>query len=777
MKKSTKVGLMAGLLITPAVIAQAGEAQASENVAAVSQLEILLSKFSQINENSSADLVSQSRTTYENLSPEDETILGSDLLSLIDAKLKYLEKYQDLKKQATTLKTSIDNFSNTNPKFIETADGLQTDLTKIKSDFTTVRDEIEAAAKKVDAQYATTLVDSLQYYNESSALKTDAELFLEAIVTPSKLSALQEKVTNKDAIEGFITGKLTTLVDLTTDGNFTKEQLTTAISEVNTALNSYTTTQKTIINAQYVPNVTPQTTVSNYITQASNTVKNVDAIETAMTKLLQTNFSSTSTFKNSVTSIETSYNKLADYQKALISDYETKIVNINAALKLAEGIEALANKTEITDELKSNIEELNNKYTELKGKSTIYSDLVFNYNSFEKANTLQNDITTAKSANDVTAIAKIISNYKTFSTNEKKYVTTANQSLLKTWESAISSASSVDKQISDINTDSLKTMTTATIDKNLTTTKSFVNSVLTKYNAYTTNLPTKDGFELSQLVVNRDRLLALKLVADIANPISSLTVQNADSTIIQDNKSKVSSFILPEKLTAEKANIEPLLTFLNEYLTNLENERKNITELISLISTVQTSPDLAKLTEARTKYDALSASGKKEVTNYNTLTSLESQYKAAMIVMQQINGLEPTAKDFASKTIAANTAYEKLTTTLKPAVSNYTTLQKLVPIAQVMQDINNIKETSTTLRTEYEAASSTYKKLTEGITAPIEGTTTEDIELAAKQQLLVTYGPKLAKFDTIIKTADTMIANITQLSTKKGQEFMDRSEV
>src|SRR5690606_36975880 len=120
MKKNLKVGLMAGLLITPAIVAQAGEVEASEtptpfNVVASVTAEGLLNSFKAANEESASATLTQERTIY-NTYKDDETF--ADIMLLINAKLTYLEKYMQLKQEAAQVKSLISKLSNTNKNLV-----------------------------------------------------------------------------------------------------------------------------------------------------------------------------------------------------------------------------------------------------------------------------------------------------------------------------------------------------------------------------------------------------------------------------------------------------------------------------------------------------------------------------------------------------------------------------------------------------------------------------------------------------------------------------------
>ena len=114
-----------------------------------------------------------------------------------------------------------------------------------------------------------------------------------------------------------------------------------------------------------------------------------------------------------------------------------------------------------------------------------------------------------------------------------------------------------------------------------------------------------------------------------------------------------------------------------------------------------------------TGYKTMPAATKKNVTNAKDLTDLERDYKSALKVYNLIETLPPTTdKTFAKKVEAAEKAYQKLTTTQKGYVYNYTTkLAPVLNVADLIGRIDALKISSKTYEIEVTAIRAQYDVL------------------------------------------------------------------
>ena len=116
------------------------------------------------------------------------------------------------------------------------------------------------------------------------------------------------------------------------------------------------------------------------------------------------------------------------------------------------------------------------------------------------------------------------------------------------------------------------------------------------------------------------------------------------------------------------------------------------------------------------------------------------------------------------------------------------TLTGLSSVAELMTTIDKLKATDKDFRTKLNDARKQFDILTAGISAPTTGekgdgesgeTTTPapivptDKITAAKQRLKAEYESKLAALESILKQADGITSQISNLNTLTGKAFMD----
>lgn len=118
-------------------------------------------------------------------------------------------------------------------------------------------------------------------------------------------------------------------------------------------------------------------------------------------------------------------------------------------------------------------------------------------------------------------------------------------------------------------------------------------------------------------------------------------------------------------------------------------------------------------------YAALSADGKKQVTNYKQFQELKKDGTAALKVVDLINdaiikNVDVANRSYAKKVDSALKAYEKLTSRQKSYVYNYTSgLQPYLKIYQVVEAVDNLKPTAKTYMEDVAAVRAMYDRLTD----------------------------------------------------------------
>ncbi|KGR83762.1 hypothetical protein [Lysinibacillus odysseyi] len=118
-------------------------------------------------------------------------------------------------------------------------------------------------------------------------------------------------------------------------------------------------------------------------------------------------------------------------------------------------------------------------------------------------------------------------------------------------------------------------------------------------------------------------------------------------------------------------------------------------------------------------YAALSADGKKQVTNYKQFQEMKKDGTAALKVVDLINdpiikNVDVANRSYAKKVDTALKAYEKLTARQKSYVYNYTSgLQPYLKIYQVVEAVDNLKPTAKTYIEDVAAVRAMYNRLTD----------------------------------------------------------------
>ena len=187
-----------------------------------------------------------------------------------------------------------------------------------------------------------------------------------------------------------------------------------------------------------------------------------------------------------------------------------------------------------------------------------------------------------------------------------------------------------------------------------------------------------------------------------------------------------------------------------EYLNERKKEQATIKEINALIGSLKTSGIKSEgIVTALELYNGLSKDAKAYVTDYAYLQNLSTQYKAVINIVNSISSLNPETKDFLTKVKAAKTTYNNLTSSLKAMVSNYSTLEGLVPIAQLMQDINSLNATSNTFRTDIVKVRETFNSYTKEITVPSTPSTDEGTATSGDNQSATTDKILVAKQELV----------------------------
>lgn len=764
---------MAGLLITPAIVAQAGEAEASAtpapfNVVASVTAEGLLNSFKAANEESTSATLTQERTIY-NTYKDDETY--ADIMPLIDAKLTYLEKYTQLKQDAAKVKSLISKLTNSNKNLV--AD-RQAALEAIENLNISLENAGSELSNTVNGN-AGTFLETLLYYDENG--QTD---FINKYVTAASLSHLQSFEEQTTAIEQFIENHISPITTLTAQESFSKESFISVVANARNEFNDITDLAfKNVLKVQLVEN---NTGIEQFIKNAESDIKKSQTVEDKIKDLVD-NPPTATTFNSKVNALVKEYGQLTAVQKNLVPNgdelkpYENVLNVVNEITRISK----LSANTEGFREEAENVGTLYNALDPLDTRLVVnYDKLLEMQAAIEIAQKVETEIAkidSAKYEEKSSIVADARAAYNALSTTERKYVLKELSDLLTSWEKSTATAATINKQIDAIKTDLFANMDDEklTDTKKRSTTISFITKVRTAESSY-----AKIKENERELVSKRDILEAFIPIVDIADKVVNLNVTS--STYLEDlttaeNKLNEWDSLKEAILPDDAENIEKLHQFLTSYLRLQKEERSIAAKLDADILAFKTADivDLQQIDAAREKYNSLSANGKRLVKNIKVLTEIEQANKAILNTIQAISKIDVMAKDFTRKTTAAETSFNKLAEPMQGLVYNRDKLVELLPFAKLMLEIDAMRSTTPEFKVSLSKVQNDFANMLKDYNAPSEPVTDlENIQL----RLFTEYGKKLKGFETIVSDSFSIESRIDALQTKSGEAFItDLAEV
>lgn len=766
---------MAGLLITPAIVAQAGEAEASEtpvpfNVVASITAEELLNSFKAAYEESTSAELTQERKIY-NTYKDNEAY--ADVMPLIDAKLTYLEKYPQLKQDAIQVKNLISKLTASSKNLVADRKAALAALQKLNTDQENASSELSNAV----SGDAGAFLETLLYYDESG--KT---VFINKYVTAASIDNLQSFDEQTAAIEQFIVSHISPITTLMDAESFSKEGFISAVANARAEFDGIQDhNYKNVLKVQLVEN---NTGIEQLIKNAESDIKKSQAVEDKV-KDLGKNPPTATTFNSKVNALVKEYEQLTELQKKLVSNVD-ELEPYKNVLNVVNEIVRISKLPVYTKEFREETEKVENLYNSLDPLDT---RLVVNYDkllkmqaAIEKAQKVEAEILkidTAAYENKSSIVADARAAYNALPASERKYVLKDLVDLLTSWEKSTATAATINKQIDAIKPDVFANMDDEKLadTKKRSTTTSFITKVRTAESSYA---KIKDNEQEKELVTKRETLEAFIPIANIADQVINLSVASTtyaeDLVKAESELHKWDSFknAIPSN---DAANIEKLHTFLKSYLQTQKEEYSKAVQLDAEILAFQNAEtvDLKQISAARDLYNSLSASGKRLVKNIKVLTEIERENKAALSTIQAISKIDVKAKDFARKTTAAETSFSKLTEPIKAIVYNKGKLVELLPFAQLMLEIDAIRPTAVDFKERLSNAQNAFAELLKEYTAPEEPTTDLDI---IKSKLQTEYGGKLEGFNQVVSSAFTIEQRIDALQKKSGEAFItDLAEV
>ncbi|MGA4516690.1 hypothetical protein ACPA0F_05330 [Solibacillus silvestris] len=773
MKKNLKVGLMAGLLITPAIVAQAGEAEASEtptpfNVVASITAEGLLNSFKAVNEESTSATLTQERTIY-NTYKDDETY--ADIMPLIDAKLTYLEKYTQLKQDAAKVKSLISKLTNSNKNLVADRKAALEAIENLNASLENAGSELSNAV----SSDAGTFLETLLYYGENG--QSD---FNNKYVTAASISHLQSFEEQTTAIEQFIENHISPITTLMAQESFSKESFISVVANARNKFNDITDLAfKNVLKVQLVEN---NTGIEQFIKNAESDIKKSQTVEDKIKDLVD-NPPTATTFNSKVNALVKEYGQLTAVQKKLVPNadelkpYENVLNVVNEITRISK----LSANTEGFREEAENVGTLYNALDPLDTRLVVnYDKLLEMQAAIEIAQKVETEIAkidTAKYEEKSSIVTDARAAYNALSTTERKYVLQELSDLLTSWEKSTATAATINKQIEAIKTDMFANMDDEklTVTKKRSTTISFITKVRTAESSY-----AKIKENERELISKRGILEAFIPIVDIADKVVNLNVTS--STYLEDlttAENKLNEWdSLKEAIPSDDTeNIEKLHQFLTSYLQLQKDELSIATKLDADILVYDKTElvDLQQIDAAREKYNLLSANGKRLVKNIKVLTEIEQANKAILNTIQAISKIDVMAKDFTRKATTAETSFNKLAEPMQGLVYNRNKLVELLPFAKLMLEIDAIRSTTAEFKVNLSKVQNDFANMLKDYNAPSEPVTDlENIQL----RLFTEYGKKLKGFETIVSDSFSMESRIDALQSKSGEAVItDLAEV
>ncbi|MGE8001548.1 hypothetical protein ACQKOF_23460 [Lysinibacillus sp. NPDC093190] len=371
-------------------------------------------------------------------------------------------------------------------------------------------------------------------------------------------------------------------------------------------------------------------------------------------------------------------------------DYLTKLMNARVAYdKLTSGQKKLVSNVKVLTDREKEVKAILNTMVQIDGIEPGTSKFVSQVNSARKAydkltkdqklyvkniDILQSYEPTAKV---IELISKLKPSSKTFnadtvqaralydalSKDMQQYVT--NYNLLQAAEASILGAGNVQRMI-----DELPTVPANQYIKR-------IEEIRAAYNA----LPKDQQYAVENYKTLQEQEKIIKPVISVVNEIDKLmTSKNMDSQYQKILKAY-------DNLTATQRKY----VYNEQLLLSLDN----VIKVYQSIAALKPSDKMyfGMIESVRKDYDSLSTTDKQRVSNYNILLEAEKNMSEVKKVVEIIASLNPTSSTYIQDVANASAAYKALDSKVKGQVLNYDTLKKAEKdVAAVLKVVNAIGE-------------------------------------------------------------------------------------
>jgi len=702
LNRKLTAGVITSLLLAPSAIANAQESDAQTHVSQTEQVtnfngvaaattkEQMIAQFAKLSENSTADEMVIAKGDVANLSTTD---FNSEEIAFIQAKYDYVVAQRQLLSKVKEIGTSINGLSYTSKTFIADVATVEDAYVKFlgsesetdsyldvqKKFATAVNSALSNGAKGIASTIRGT---ALQYgYDEAARnayFKTKgadiAKLFKLKEDAAAVLPATKE-------LEDFVSQLKQNPNDFAA--------ISAALEKVTTAYNALTADQKKVVVA-YNPNndsVTPYKKYTDALSNLSSATKAVQSVE----KLIDGLDPGSSTFESKTLAAQAAFDKLGEGEKALVqksdklklffqyADLSKQVNALNSSMKdYKVQVEALQTKVAALnagnssdavalDAIKNKLE---TKLTQLANEEKAVADVISQIANLSSSKNLVVDMLTARSAyNALPSAAKSrVTNIKILTDLEKSHKAVVN--------------------VIDL------------FEKLDPASKSYISKAKSAYTAYAKLDETKRGY-----VRNYNNLNDVVTVTEVIVQINAL---NPSQKTYKDNVAKANE-------TFNKLAEEQKLKVVNSgELTKAQgyiDTAKAFDDRVLALANEHPDTFVAKVAALSAEYKTMDKNAKKLVEQAKTLTNYEKNNKAVIKVIQMIDALNPTSKDYTKKVLAARKAYNALDEVSQKRVTNYANLTAVEDVASLIGLISSLKPSSKTFFQDMKTAREMYDAL------------------------------------------------------------------
>lgn len=470
------------------------------------------------------------------------------------------------------------------------------------------------------------------------------------------------------------------------------------VAAIKAAREAYNNPSGTNINASNVKKIV------NNLAELTAWEKNLGAA-LKVDKLIDSLDPAAKTFESKTLSAWTAFNKLTENDQKLVQG-ATKLKLFQTYAEASKTINTLKPTadygTQLT-KLKETVEKLD---TTLQGYETALTNLKTQLQNkidalVKEEEAVQAVITEIDLLNSDIAIEKILdarAHYNALSPTAKKRVT--NIKVLTDLEKSYKSVVNVISQFEKLDPSS----------------KSYISKAKSAYTSYA-KLDDKNKIFVQNYKDLKDVIPAIDVMMQISTLSPSKKTYKDDVVKADEAFNK-----LGESLKAKVVNSEDL-TKAQGYI----NTAKAFDDRIIALANEGPDTFVKKVAELTLEYKAMDKNAQKLVEQAKMLSSYEKDNKAVIKVIQMIDALNPTNKDYTKKVLDARKAYNALDQVSQKRVTNYANLTAVEDVASLIGLIASLKPTSKTFYQDMKTARELYDALP-----------------AEKQQAIVNYDALVA---------------------------------